>query len=88
MTERPLNKHCLDTSDVFILDMGLTLYQWNGTTCNKDERFKAAEYLQGIKVSKFRFLLCRSKCLLFCSQTERDGKAKLEVLGMSHVCMS
>ena len=50
MTEKHLNKHCLDTSDVFILDMGLKLYQWNGITCNKDERFKAAEYLQGIKV--------------------------------------
>ena len=25
--EVPLNKHCLDSSDVFILDLGLTIYQ-------------------------------------------------------------
>ena len=47
--ERPLNKHCLDSSDVFILDLGLQLYQWNGKTGNKDEKFKAAGYIQGIK---------------------------------------
>ena len=52
MTERPLNKHCLDSSDVFILDLGLQIYQWNGSSGNKDERFRAAEYLQGIKVSR------------------------------------
>ncbi|KAL5509687.1 hypothetical protein EMCRGX_G005093 [Ephydatia muelleri] len=49
VVEKPLNKHCLDSSDVFILDMGLKLYQWNGKTGNKDERYKAAEYIQGIK---------------------------------------
>ena len=48
--ERPLNKHSLDSSDVFILDLGLTLYQWNGKTCNKDEKFKAGQYMQQLKV--------------------------------------
>ena len=47
--ERPLNKHCLDSSDVFILDLGLQLYQWNGKAGNKDEKFKAAGYIQEIK---------------------------------------
>ena len=47
--ERPLNKHSLDSSDVFILDLGLTLYQWNGKTCNKDEKFKAGQYMQQLK---------------------------------------
>ena len=50
MVQKPLNKHCLDSSDVFILDMGLKLYQWNGKAGNKDERYKAAAYIQGIKV--------------------------------------
>jgi len=28
----------LDTTDVFILDLGLTIYQWQGTDSNKDEK--------------------------------------------------
>eukprot|EP00731_Ephydatia_muelleri_P013622 Em0007g932a len=48
VVEKPLNKHYLDSSDVFILDMGLKLYQWNGKTGNKDEKYKAAEYLKSI----------------------------------------
>lgn len=43
---------CLDrlkSDDVFILDNGLSLYQWNGSGCNKDEKFKALQYLQGLK---------------------------------------
>ena len=47
--ERPLSKHCLDSSDVFILDLGLEVFQWNGKTCNKDEKFKAVQYLQTLK---------------------------------------
>ena len=50
--ERPLNKHSLDSSDVFILDLGLTIYQWNGKTCNKDEKFKAVQYLQTLKAER------------------------------------
>ncbi len=37
--------------DVFILDMGLTLYQWNGSGANKYEKFKALELST--------FVLCR-----------------------------
>ncbi|XP_065890487.1 gelsolin-like protein 2 [Dysidea avara] len=47
--ERPLSKHSLDSGDVFILDLGLTIYQWNGKTCNKDEKYKAVQYTQQIK---------------------------------------
>lgn len=69
LKERPLNKKSLDSSDVFILDLGLEIYQvslqnvlscchrvtvnakqWNGKTCNKDEKFKAVQYLQTLKV--------------------------------------
>eukprot|EP00731_Ephydatia_muelleri_P013618 Em0007g928a len=49
VVEKPLNKHYLDSSDVFILDMGLKLYQWNGKTGNKDEKYKAAIYIQEIR---------------------------------------
>lgn len=48
--EVPLNKHSLDSSDVFILDLGLEIYQWNGKTANKDEKFKATQYIQQMKV--------------------------------------
>ena len=48
--ERPLSKKSLDSSDVFILDLGLEVYQWNGKTCNKDEKFRAVQYLQTLKV--------------------------------------
>jgi gelsolin len=47
--EVPLSKASIDSSDVFILDLGLTIYQWNGKTCNKDEKFKAVQYLQTLK---------------------------------------
>lgn len=52
MREVPLNKHSLDSSDVFILDLGLTIYQWNGKTANKDERLKAVQYVQQMKVGE------------------------------------
>jgi len=32
----------LSSDDVFILDAGLTIYQWNGSNCSHDEKFKAA----------------------------------------------
>ena len=49
----PLARKSLDSSDVFILDLGLEVYQWNGKTCNKDEKFKAVQYLQTLKVSVY-----------------------------------
>uniref|UniRef100_A0A0B7AL98 Actin-modulator n=2 Tax=Arion vulgaris TaxID=1028688 RepID=A0A0B7AL98_9EUPU len=46
--EVPRNQSVLDKSDVYILDIGLRLLQWNGAGSNKDERFKARRYMQGI----------------------------------------
>lgn len=43
------NKRSLSSDDVFILDLGLTLYQWNGNGSNKDERMKAMQYLIALK---------------------------------------
>lgn len=45
----PLSKDRLKSDDVFILDRGLEIYQWNGKGSNKDERFKATQYLQQLK---------------------------------------
>nr|CAC87029.1 gelsolin [Suberites domuncula] len=47
--EVPLCRSSIDSSDVFILDLGLEVYQWNGKTCNKDEKFKAVQHLQTLK---------------------------------------
>ncbi|KAH9494945.1 hypothetical protein Btru_020854 [Bulinus truncatus] len=42
------NPKVLDKTDVYILDLGLKLLQWNGSGSNKDERFKAQRYMQAI----------------------------------------
>lgn len=47
--EVPRARSRLVSGDVFILDLGLNLYQWNGNDCNKDERFKAMQYLSELK---------------------------------------
>jgi hypothetical protein len=39
----------LNQGDVFILDMGQTLYQWNGKDANRYEKFKALELITKIK---------------------------------------
>jgi gelsolin len=52
ITQVSLNKANLDSSDVFILDVGDYIYQWNGATCNKDEKFRATQYCQELKSEK------------------------------------
>lgn len=39
----------LNAGDVFILDMGLTLYQWNGKDANKFEKVKGLEIVNKIR---------------------------------------
>ncbi len=64
--QRPLKMACIDNTDVFILDLGDKIYQvynnytcmetcfsywqWNGVGANKDEKFKAAQYLSQLRV--------------------------------------
>lgn len=45
---KPLRSN-LKKDDVFILDCGLEIFQWNGETSNKDERMKAMQYTQQLK---------------------------------------
>ncbi|ESN97697.1 hypothetical protein HELRODRAFT_85143, partial [Helobdella robusta] len=47
--EVALHPNRVVTGDVFILDLGLKLYQWNGRKSSKDERFKANQYLNNLK---------------------------------------
>jgi len=45
----PLKKENVSSGDVYILDKGLELLQWNGSECNKDEKFRATQYLQTLR---------------------------------------
>ncbi|XP_028408310.1 gelsolin-like protein 2 [Dendronephthya gigantea] len=49
LKEVPAYHSNLNSGDVFIVDNGLEIYQWNGKTCSKDEKFKAVQYLQELK---------------------------------------
>lgn len=49
LIEVPLCRGRLNPDDVFILDSGSKLVQWNGSGSNKDERFKAMVYLSDMK---------------------------------------
>ncbi|XP_064604444.1 gelsolin-like protein 1 [Liolophura sinensis] len=42
-------KENINECDVFILDLGLRIFQYNGEKANKDEKFKAMQYLQKLK---------------------------------------
>ncbi|XP_072269050.1 scinderin [Pyxicephalus adspersus] len=48
-TEVPLNWSSFNSGDCFIVDLGSEIYQWCGSTCNKYERFKAAQVANGIR---------------------------------------
>jgi len=48
-TEVSLKKSNLTSEDVFIIDTGAVIYQWNGSKCSHDEKFKAAQELTKLK---------------------------------------
>lgn len=49
LKEVPRSADNLREDDVYILDSGAEIYQWNGRSCSKDEKFKAVQHLQGMK---------------------------------------
>jgi len=49
VTQIPFKKGNLNSEDVFVIDCGLRIYQFNGETANKDEKFRATMYVQQIK---------------------------------------
>jgi gelsolin len=48
VTEVPLKSSSMNSGDVFILDLGLKLYQWNGARSSKMERNRAATLARAI----------------------------------------
>lgn len=51
-TEVSMKKGNLKPGDVFIIDNGNDIYQWNGSECSHDEKFKAAQEIAKIKGSR------------------------------------
>jgi len=49
VTEVPLCKSRVSSGDVYILDLGKKIWQWNGDGANKDEKFQAAAYCQQLE---------------------------------------
>lgn len=49
ITEVPYCKESISPDNVYIIDLGLTIYQVNCSQSDKDERFKAAQYVQKLK---------------------------------------
>ena len=47
------NRSLLDNTDVYILDMGLKLIQWNGSGCNMDEKMKVLQQLRASDIYTF-----------------------------------
>jgi len=50
--EVPRSLGYLDSTDVFILDLGLRIIQWNGKSSNKNEKFKALQYVQDLEAQR------------------------------------
>nr|XP_054773873.1 gelsolin-like protein 1 [Lytechinus pictus] len=51
-TEISMKRGNIDSGDVFILDLGKTIYQFNGASCSHDEKFKAAQECSKMKHSR------------------------------------
>jgi gelsolin len=49
VSQVPAVKSRLNSDDVFILDLGLTLYQWNGSGANAFEKNKGVQFVNSIK---------------------------------------
>jgi gelsolin len=49
VTQVQASKSRLDSGDVFILDMGLKVYQWNGSGASVFERQKAMKFMQDLR---------------------------------------
>jgi len=47
--QKSMKKGNLESDDCFIIDNGLTIYQFNGKSCSADEKFKAAAMIKNMK---------------------------------------
>jgi len=69
-----LSAASLNNGDVFILDAGTTLYQWNGAEANKKERTRALEVCKGIRDDRVHSIGVVPVVLMeSCSASEADA---------------
>jgi len=47
--EKAMKRSNMTDGDVFIVDLGLEIYQWNGKDANKDEKFSAQQFVQRLE---------------------------------------
>eukprot|EP00298_Acanthocystis_sp_HF-20_P005546 c15680_g1_i1.p1 GENE.c15680_g1_i1~~c15680_g1_i1.p1 ORF type:complete len:835 (-),score=375.35 c15680_g1_i1:37-2541(-) len=69
VTEVPVSVSSLNSGDVFVLDCGLTLYQWNGKDANRKEKAKGLDVTAGIKNNERGG---RAKVVVFDQGSETD----------------
>ncbi|XP_048740738.1 gelsolin-like protein 2 [Ostrea edulis] len=50
--EIPRMEKYIDDTDVYILDLGLQIYQYNGRGANKDERIRALHYVNDLRMER------------------------------------
>jgi len=48
VTQVAQERNSLNSGDVFILDAGLKIYQWNGKSSNPNEKFKAGQFARAL----------------------------------------
>jgi hypothetical protein len=75
VSEKPCEASSLNKGDVFILDMGLTIYLFNGVDSNKYEKVKGGEICQ--KVNNER----GGRCKIVLLEDEPDCSAFWDALG-------
>lgn len=75
-TEVSLKRGNLTSDDVFIIDNGLNIYQWNGSKCSPDEKFKAAG-----EVDKLEGKRPGCKTHVVEERSSSDNHPALKVLG-------
>ena len=70
-------RESLNEGDVFVLDLGLMMYQWNGADCNRMEKTKGLEVCTRLRNDRGG----KPKMKILDSGTEDDSEAFWEALG-------
>ncbi|KAA3680841.1 gelsolin [Paragonimus westermani] len=71
LSEVHFSRKSLNSDDVFILDLGTKVYQWNGHNASKDEKYKAGQLLQQMESDR------NGRCTsVVVDQSDKEGTAE------------